>query len=568
MTASGIAGERAEIAVAARGIVKSFGAVRANRGASLEVATREVHALVGENGAGKSTLMRIVSGMFAPDAGTITVAGRDVTGWSTEEAIDAGVGMVHQHFMLVPTLTVAENIVLGREPSRHGMLDRARAVRDVEALSERTGLRVDPRRTVSALSVGEAQRVEILRVLFRGARILLLDEPTAVLSPPEIRDLWRILGRLRDDGTTVVLITHKLDEVMEVSDMVTVMRQGETMLRTPTRETTPAALARAMVGRDVVLAGGTSAAMGATHIAGAQGPMSTTTAPMSTTRVPDPSRERALPRDGTPVSGGIPAMTPASPAIVVRDLVVPSARNARAVDGVSFSVVAGEIFGIAGVEGNGQTELIEALSGLRAATAGSIHLGARDIGHASVRERADQGISHIPEDRHRRGLILDYSIADNLILGAQHHFARRGLLDRDRIAENAAERVRMFDIRPPDPALPARALSGGNQQKIVVAREMARGFSVLLAAQPTRGVDVGAIEQIHDRLRAARAAGKAIILVSAELAEVMALADRIAVMYGGRFAAVVRRAEATEELLGRYMTGAADSPVRAGGARV
>jgi len=505
----------ATMAVVARGVVKSFGAVRANRGASLEVATREIHALVGENGAGKSTLMRIVSGMFAPDAGTIAVDGRDVTGWSTEAAIAAGVGMVHQHFMLVPTLTVAENIVLGREPSSRGLLDRARAVRDVEAISERTGFRVDPNRRVSALSVGEAQRVEILRVLFRGARILLLDEPTAVLSPPEIRDLWRILRRLRDDGTTVVLITHKLDEVMDVSDMVTVMRQGETMLRTATRDTTPAALARAMVGRDVVLAGATSAAVG--------------------------------------------AIVPAAPAIVVRDLVVPSARNVRAVDGVSFSVAAGEIFGIAGVEGNGQTELIEALAGLRSPSAGSIHLGTHDIGRTSVRERADRGLSHIPEDRHRRGLILDYSIADNLILGAQHRFTRRGVLERQRVAANATDRIATFDIRPPDPALPARALSGGNQQKIVVAREMARDFSVLLAAQPTRGVDVGAIEQIHDRLRAARAAGKAIILVSAELAEVMALADRIAVMYGGRFATVVQRADATEELLGRYMTGAADS---------
>ena len=565
MTASGTAGDRTEIAVAARGIVKSFGAVHANRGASLEVATREVHALVGENGAGKSTLMRIVSGMFAPDAGTIHVRGRDVTGWSTEEAIAAGVGMVHQHFMLVPTLTVAENIVLGREPSSRGLLDRARAIRDVETLSERTGFRVDPKRMVAALSVGEAQRVEILRVLFRGARILLLDEPTAVLSPPEIRDLWRILGRLRDDGTTVVLITHKLDEVMEVSDMVTVMRQGETMLRTPTRDTTPAALARAMVGRDVVLAGATSTAVGATHSAGGQPRESFVTAPTPPSPGHASTPVRPMPKDGTPVSGGIRAVTPAAPAIIVRDLVVSGARTPRAVDGVSFTVVAGEIFGIAGVEGNGQTELIEALSGLREPVSGSIHLGARDITGASVRDRADQGISHIPEDRHRRGLVLDYSIADNLVLGAQHHYARRGLLERDRIRANAIERIRTFDIRPPDASLPARALSGGNQQKIVVAREMGREFSVLLAAQPTRGVDVGAIEQIHDRLRAARTAGKAIILVSAELAEVMALADRIAVMYGGRFATVVNRAEATEELLGRYMTGAGESPAGAVG---
>jgi simple sugar transport system ATP-binding protein len=506
-------------AVAARGIVKSFGPVLANRGATLEVSAGEIHALVGENGAGKSTLMRIVSGMFPPDSGEISVGGRDVTGWSTEEAITAGVGMVHQHFMLVPTLTVAENIVLGREPTRHGMLDRARAIREVEELSGRTGLSIDPTRLVSTLSVGEAQRVEILRTLFRGTRILLLDEPTAVLSPPEIRDLWKILRRLRDDGSTIVLITHKLDEVMDVSDVVTVMRQGETVHRTATRETTPAALARAMVGRDVTLAGAAIGARGAS----------------------------------TTVSS--PALSDV-PALVVRDLVVAGPRTERAVNNVSFTVFAGEIFGIAGVEGNGQTELVEALAGLRAVTSGSIRLGNREMAETSVRERTDGGMSHVPEDRHRRGLVLDYSVADNLILGAQHRFARNGVLDRSRIASNAAERVRAFDIRPADPTLPARALSGGNQQKIVIAREMAREFSVLLAAQPTRGVDVGAIEQIHDRLRAARAAGKAIVLVSAELTEIMSLADRIAVMYGGRFAAIISRADATEEKLGRFMTGA------------
>ena len=556
MTSPTAAHPAAAPAVAARGIVKRFGAVVANRGAQLEVAPREIHALVGENGAGKSTLMRIVSGMCPPDAGTIEVNGRDVTGWSTETAITAGVGMVHQHFMLVPTLTVAENIVLGREPSRRGVFDRARAVSDVEALVERTGLRVDANRRVSSLSVGEAQRVEILRTLFRGARILLLDEPTAVLSPPEIRDLWRILRRLRDDGTTVVLITHKLDEVMEVSDMVTVMRQGETVTRTPTRDTTPAALARAMVGRDVALAGATAA------VVGVAAPAPIPFNPAGTTQM------RAIPRDGTPASGGIPAVRAGTPTLAVRDLVVPGPRNARAVDGVSFSVVGGEIFGIAGVEGNGQTELIEALAGLRAPTGGSLLLGNRDITRMSVRDRLDNGMSHVPEDRHRRGLILEYSIADNLILGAQHHYTRRGVLDRERIRTNAADRVAAFDIRPPDPSLPARALSGGNQQKIVIAREMKRAFSVLLASQPTRGVDVGAIEQIHDRLRAARVDGKAIVLVSAELAEVLALSDRIAVMYGGRFATVMTRAEATEEILGQFMTGAAGAgTAQAGGAR-
>jgi simple sugar transport system ATP-binding protein len=266
---------------------------------------------------------------------------------------------------------------------------------------------------------------------------------------------------------------------------------------------------------------------------------------------------RAIRRDATPARGGIPAATPGTASLIVRDLVVPGPRTDRAVDGVSFTVVAGEIFGIAGVEGNGQTELIEALAGLRRPSAGSVRLGDRDITDASVRERLDTGLAHVPEDRHRRGLILEYTIADNLILGAQHHHARRGVLDRARIAANATERVRAYDIRPADPSLPARALSGGNQQKIVIAREMQRSFSVLLASQPTRGVDVGAIEQIHERLRAARNEGKAIVLVSAELAEIMALADRIAVMYGGRFATVLARADASEEILGQFMTGAA-----------
>jgi simple sugar transport system ATP-binding protein len=299
------------------------------------------------------------------------------------------------------------------------------------------------------------------------------------------------------------------------------MRQGETVERTPTGGTTPAALARAMVGRDVALAG---AMLGASTPAAA------------------PSAPTAALVD--------------VPALVVRDLVVAGSHTPQAVATVSFTVFAGEIFGIAGVEGNGQTELIEALAGLRPISSGSIRLGDREIGKSSVRDRADHGMSHVPEDRHRRGLVLEYSVADNLILGAQHRFSRRGVLDRPQIVSYVVERIAAFDIRPHNPFLPARALSGGNQQKVVIAREMARQFSVLLAAQPTRGVDVGAIEQIHDRLRAARAAGKAILLVSAELSEIMALADRIAVMYGGRFAVIVQRADATEEMLGRFMTGA------------
>jgi len=505
-------------AVRIEGVEKSFGPVQANRGATLEVGSAEIHALVGENGAGKSTLMRILSGMYQPDAGTLEVFGRDVTGWSTAEAIQAGVGMVHQHFMLVPTLTVAENVVLGTEPRRGLVLDRDRARREVRELSERTGLRVHEDRLVSQLTVGEAQRVEILKALFRGARVLILDEPTAVLSPPEVEELWKVLRGLRQEGATVILITHRLDEVMEVSDAITVMRAGTTVRRMETVNTRPAEIAHAMVGRDVELA-------------------------MTLAGENDEVWPSAIP------AGAPPAMT-------VTDLAVRGRTGSLAVNGVSFELMPGEILGIAGVEGNGQTELIEAIAGLASAEKGSVRIGDRDVTAASVLERGEAGLSHVPEDRHHRGLLLDYSIADNLILGRQRHFTRGPMLDYARIEKNAREQVAAFDVRPADPTLPAGALSGGNPQSVVIAREMSRDFTVLLAAQPTRGVDVGAVEQIHARLREAREAGKAILLVSAELNEVLALSDRVAVMYGGRFVAVLPRAEATEETLGPYMTGA------------
>jgi ABC-type uncharacterized transport system ATPase subunit len=527
--------DQAPLAIRMSDVDKAFGAVQANRGASLEVARGEIHALVGENGAGKSTLMRVLAGMYQPNGGRIEVEGRDVTGWSTGAAIDAGVGMVHQHFMLIPTLTVAENLVLGQEPRRSGQLDRARAVREVQELSERTGLRVPADRKVSELSVGEAQRVEILKALYRGARILILDEPTAVLSPPEVRELWQVLRRLRAEaGGTVVLITHKLDEVMDVSDTVTVMRGGRTVGRMRTADTSPREIAKAMVGREVALA---MDAVG----------------PGSEVRGPRDERHPGLRTSG-----------PRTSLLELRDVVVAGPRKSAAVDHVSFSVAPGEIFGIAGVEGNGQTELIEAIAGLRPVVSGQVMLAGadgtlRDVTRARVRERADGGLSHIPEDRHARGLVLDYTVADNLILGLQHHFARGVRLDRERIAENARLKVAEFDIRPGDAALPARALSGGNQQKVVIAREMGRDFRVLLAAQPTRGVDVGAIEFIHARLRDARSAGKAILLVSADLAEVLALSDRVGVMYGGRLVVVLPRSDATLELVGRHMTGAAEA---------
>ena len=515
-------------AIRAQNIRKSFGPVVANQRASLDVSVGEIHAVVGENGAGKSTLMRILAGIFPPDEGQVEVSGRDVTGWSTRDAIAAGVGMVHQHFMLVPTLTVAENLILGQELRRGVRLDHEAAELAVKALGERTGLVVEPRRLVADLTVGEAQRVEILKVLYRGATILILDEPTAVLSPPEVQDFWRVLRKLKGDGGTVVLITHKLDEVMEISDTVTVMRAGETVGRLATRDASPAAIARMMVGRDVVLAADRIALGAATSA-----------------DLPPPPSDLRIP--------------PSTAVLRVRNLVVPSPRRERAVDDVSFDVHAGEILGIAGVEGNGQTELIEAVAGLRAASSGEMSLGGVLMTPLSVRERADRGLSHIPEDRHRRGLILEYTVADNLILGQQHQFSKRGLLHQPNIAAHAAAQIGEYDIRPPNATLPARALSGGNQQKIVIAREMSRAFSVLLAAQPTRGVDVGAIEFIHSELMAARDKGKAVLLVSADLVEVLALADRIAVMYGGRIVVTMPRATATAEGLGPYMTGAMKS---------
>jgi general nucleoside transport system ATP-binding protein len=520
-------GGRDNIAIRMEGIEKTFGAVRANRGASLEVKQGEIHALVGENGAGKSTLMKILGGLQKPDAGSMHVNGVDVTGWSTSDAIAAGIGVVHQHFMLVPTLTVAENIVLGMEPRKDIRFDYAKAVADVESLSKQTGLVVAADRKVSELSVGEAQRVEILKTLYRGAKILVLDEPTAVLSPPEVRELWIVLRQLRDSGGTIVLITHRLDEVIEISDVITVMRAGQTVDRLKTSDTTPAQIARAMVGRDVTLSSRDEASALGTRREGA---------------------------DEASEAGFHPSDDMTS-AIRVNDLVVIGSRNERAVDGVTFSIRPGEILGIAGVEGNGQTELIEALAGLRSIFSGLMRVNGHDVTREDVSARRDFGVSHIPEDRHHRGLILDYSIADNLVLGLQTEFSRRGFLNIDRIGQNARAKIEEFDIRPPSADLPARSLSGGNQQKVVIAREMGRRYSILLASQPTRGVDVGAIEFIHSRLREARAAGGAILLVSAELKEILALSDRVAVMYRGKLTKVMPAEEADEEMLGEFMTG-------------
>ena len=400
------------------------------------------------------------------------------------------------------------------------MLDRARAKADVADLEQRTGLSVGADRRVSQLSVGEAQRVEILKILYRGAQILVLDEPTAVLSPPEVRELWAVLRNVREQGSTIILITHRLDEVIDLSETITVMRDGATVARLKTSATTATGIAQAMVGRVVAL----TEAVGVVN---------------------RPSEERV----GEPLV----------PALEVKNLVVRGARGTRVVDEVSFTVGAGEILGIAGVEGNGQTELIEAIAGIRPIESGEIFIGPREAMHLAVQDRRRLGLAHVPEDRHGRGLILDYSIADNLILGEQGEFSGKFAMDEARIRARAEERVRDFDIRPPAPQLPARTLSGGNQQNVVIAREMGKDFVVLLASQPTRGVDVGAIEFTHQRLRDARAAGKAVLLVSAELNEVLALADRVAVMYRGKFATVVPAREADPKVIGEYMIGARQS---------
>lgn len=541
----------AQPAVRLTGIRKRFGAVVANADASLEVAPGEIHALVGENGAGKSTLMRILAGVITPDAGSVYVDGADVTGWSAADAIAAGVGMVYQHFMLVPPLTVAENVVLGLEPRRFGLLDGAGAEREVGELAQRTRLRIPPDAPVSSLSVGEAQRVEILKVLYRGARLLVLDEPTAVLSPPEVEELWSVLRGLRAEGGTAVVITHRLDEVMAISDRVTVMRGGRTVARMRTRDTSPAELAREMVGREVLLAG--SVALGGVVGGEERGP------PPNSNIPPAPI---ITPTETTPTS----SLPLTRPALELRNVSVSTRHRSRALDSISLSIAPGEIVGIAGVEGNGQTELVHAIAGLTTVSNGNILLNGSDITTSSVRARADAGLSHIPEDRQSRGLILDFSVADNLVLGLQHNYARSsGSLDSARIADNAATSIKQFDIRPADAELPVRALSGGNQQKVVIAREMGRDFSVLLAAQPTRGVDVGAVEFIHEQLRKARSAGRAILLVSADLNEVLALSDRIGVLYGGNLVVMLDRASATIELLGQYMTGATEEHQDSGG---
>ncbi|MBN1503915.1 MAG: ABC transporter ATP-binding protein [Candidatus Eisenbacteria bacterium] len=493
------------------GVSKRFALVKANDSVNLEVERGEIHALVGENGAGKSTLMRILYGLYRPDSGHVSIDGKRVEIKSPSDAISLGVGMVHQHFMLIPQLSVAENVVLGSEPSRSGVfLDLAAASRRIEELSRLFALSVDPRPQVDKLSVGAQQRVEILKILFRGAELLILDEPTAVLTPQETEALFVILRKMREQGKTILFITHKLSEVMAISDRVTVMRRGGVVGVVATRDTSPAELAMMMVGRKVLF----------------------------------------------DVEKG-----PAAPGGAVLELVDVRALGASRVPrlkGLSLSVRAGEILGVAGVEGNGQTELVEVIAGLRKPTSGRVLLRGEDVTGASPKQMLERGVAHIPEDRLRRGLIADFTVGENLILGSHFRrpYAGRVFLDSAALLTNADRALREFDVRPRTPLLRAGSLSGGNQQKLVVARELGRNPLLLVAAQPTRGVDIGAIEFIRRCLVSQRDEGTAVLLVSADLSEVLSLSDRIAVIFGGRIVSTVDAAATDEKELGLLMTGA------------
>ncbi len=493
-----------------RGITKSFGTLLANDHVNLDVRDREIHAVVGENGAGKTTLMNILYGLIHPDEGEILIDGNPVRIRGPRDAIAAGIGMVHQHFQLVPVMSVAENVVLGQEPG--GIrLDRAAAVRQVRDLSERFGLIVDPSARVETLPVGIQQRVELLKILYRGSRLLVFDEPTAVLTPQETDELFEILRGLVGGGKTVILITHKLNEVMAISERVTVLRQGRNAGVLATAHTSPPEIARAMVGREVLL------------------------------RV---ERDEAHLGDERLRLEGVRA---------------DSDRGLQALAGIDLAVRSGEIVGIAGVSGNGQLELAEAIAGLRPITAGHIYLQGTDVGTQPAAARRANGLAYIPEDRHARGLVLPFEVKDNLILGSQSRppFAVRGQRNSAAVDQRAEALVRQFDIRPPNPDAPASSLSGGNQQKVVVARELAEDPRVMVAAEPTRGLDVGATEFIHRELIQKRDEGLAILLISSELDEIFSLSDTIAVIYQGRIVEAMPSATADRERIGLLMAGGA-----------
>ena len=492
-----------------RNITKRFGAVVANNAVSLAIPAESIHAIIGENGAGKSTIMNILYGFYTADEGEILVDGEARKINNPRDAIALGLGMVHQHFMLVDPLTVTENIILGAEPTAGIAIDYKKARERVRELSNQYGLKIDPDARIENLSVGQQQRVEILKTLYRGARILILDEPTAVLTPQEVNEMFAILRGLRDQGKTIIIITHKLQEVLALSDNITVMRQGKVVGNLPTKDATAEKLASLMVGREVLL------------------------------RVEKPD---AKPREVT---------------LEVQHLSLVRKNGAAALEDVSFAVRGGEVLGIAGVEGNGQTELIEILAGLRHVTSGEVLLNGKNINQLNAKERKRRGIAHIPEDRQRRGLLLPFDLAGNSILGVHSHAPISGaMLLNQKLIDNRAEKlVKEYDVRPPNIELPAKSLSGGNQQKLIVARELDLRPNLILISQPTRGVDIGAIEFIHKKIIEYRDNGAAVLLVSAELDEVLSLSDRVIVMYDGRIVGEVDPKTVSEEEIGLMMTG-------------
>jgi len=492
-------------------ITKVFPGVIANDHINLAVYEGEVLGLLGENGAGKSVMMSILYGLYQPTEGQIFVRGQPVAVTEPKVAIDLGIGMVHQHFMLVPPFTVAENIILGSEPrTGAGTLDIDKAAAAIKELSEKYGLDVDPYAKIEDISVGMAQRVEILKTMYRGARVLILDEPTAVLTPQEIRGLFKIMRTLTEQGVPVIFISHKLKELMEICDRVTVIRRGKMIGSIAIEEASPEVLASMMVGRDVVL---------------------------EVDKGPGQPKEVVLD---------------------VKDVQATDASGVSVLNGVSFQVRAGEIVGIAGVAGNGQSELIEVITGLHKAKAGAVHLNGTHITNHSAKEIISRGIATIPEDRHHRGLVLDFSIADNGVLGSHDRppFARWIRRIFEAIKAYADKLIQEFDVRTPNQEALVKNLSGGNQQKVIIAREIGREPNLLIAAQPTRGVDVGAIEFIHKRIIEQRDAGKGVLLISNELDEVMGLSDRILVMFHGEIVGEMAAEDATEDELGLYMAGA------------
>lgn len=497
------------IVLEARNVTKTFPGVIANQDVNLTLRRGEVLTLLGENGAGKTTLMNILYGLYHQDSGEILVRGEPVLISGPADSIRRGIGMVHQHFMLVPVFTVAENIILGSETTNGPFLDLNTARKRIHDLSHQYGLDVDPDALVENLSVGQQQRVEIVKALYRKADILILDEPTAVLTPQEAQDLFKVIETLTAEGVSVIFISHKLKEVLAISDRIVVLRRGRVVGEADPTTATERSLAEMMVGRHVVL---------------------------------------EVDKD---------AAHPQSVVLELRDLTVADDRGQLAVDGVSLEVRAGEIVGIAGVQGNGQTELVEAITGMRATRSGQIYIEGANLTGATPRKVSEAGVAHVPEDRQEDGLVMSYSIADNMVLNSYYRrpFASGPVINEVAVRDHAQKLVKEFDVRTPSPFVPVSNLSGGNKQKVIIARELSRPIKLLIAAQPTRGVDVGSIEFIHKSIVAQRDQGVAVLVVSAELDEVMALSDRIAVMYKGRIVATLPAAEATRERLGLLMAG-------------